>query len=322
MKHLALYIVFAISLITTATLQGCSENKPNPLRVGTNIWPGYEPLFLARSLDYLKSDEVKLVEFVSASEVMRAFTNQSLDAAALTLDEALLLLERGADITVLLVHDISNGADAILGKPQIKAMPSLTGKRIGVEGSALGAYILARALELHNLSLKEVEIIQLEVNEHEKAYKEDRIDAVVTFEPVKTNLLNAGANELFSSKEIPGEIVDVLVVCNCVLKQQKGNIQTLINGWFKALNYLHNSPGDAVQRMTARLKMTPDEIFNSFNGLHFPNRKENIRLITGSNPALLSSAQRLQEVMLASKLLLNRDQVDRLFKASPPGLTR
>jgi len=291
------------------------------MRLGTNVWPGYEPLYLARSLGYIKNDEVQLVEFISSSEVMRAFTNQSLDAASLTLYEALLLLERGVDISIILVHDISNGADAILGKPEINNMQSIAGKRIGVEGSAVGAYTLTRALEQHDLSLEDIQIVQLEANEHEKAYKEGRIDVVVTFEPVRTNLLKSGANELFSSKEIPGEIVDVLVVCNCILTQQKENIKKLINGWFKSLDYIHKSHEDAAQRMTARLKLAPKDIIHSFNSLHFPDREENIRLITGNNPALLSSAQRLQKVMLANKLLKSRDQVDRLFTPSLPSLT-
>jgi len=319
MSRLTQRSIFVL-LLSALFLLGCSDNKPNPLRLGTNVWLGYEPLFLARSLGYLKNEDIRLVEFMSASEVIRAFTNQSLDAAALTLDEALLLLERGADITVVLVHDISHGADAILAKPDIKAMPSLMGKRIGVEGSALGAFTLARALELHHLALEDIEIIQLEINEHEKAYKEELVDAVVTFEPVRTKLLNAGAHELFSSREIPGEIVDVLVVCNCVLKQQQGNIQKLINGWFEALEYLDKYPEDATQRMTARLKMSPDQILDSFSGLNLPNREENIRLITGSNPTLLSTAQRLQKIMLANKLLKKNVPVDRLFKASPLGL--
>jgi len=319
MSRLTQRSIFVL-LLTALLLLGCSENKPNPLRLGTNVWLGYEPLFLARSLGYLKNDNVRLVEFMSASEVMRAFTNQSLDAAALTLDEALLLLEQGIDITVVLVHDISHGADVILSKPNIKAMPSLMGKRIGVESRALGAYTLARALKLHHLALEDVEIVQLEVNEHEKAYKEDHIDAVVTFEPVRTRLLNAGAHELFSSREIPGEIVDVLVVCNCVLKQQQGNIRKLIDGWFKALDYLESSPEDAIQRMTARLKMSPDQIFDGFSGLSLPNRDENVRLITGSNPTLLSTAQHLQKTMLANKLLKKNVPVDRLFQASPLGL--
>jgi len=312
--------IFVIFL-TTIFLLGCSDNHSKPLHLGTNVWPGYEPLFLARSLGYLKNEEIKLVEFISSSEVMRAFTNQSLDAAALTLDEALLLLEQGIDITIILVNDISNGADVILGKPDIKVMPSLIGKRVGVEGNALGAYTLARALELHHLSLEDIEIIQLEVNEHEKAYKEDLIDAVVTFEPVRTKLLNKGAHELFSSREIPDEIVDVLVVSNSRLKLQVSNIQKLVNGWFKALDYLNKFPEDAAQRMTARLKMTPEEILSSFKGLYFPNREENIRLITGSNPALLSTAQRLQSIMATNKLLQKDIQAHRLFKTHPPGLT-
>jgi len=44
------------------------------------------------------------------------------------------------------------------------------------------------------------------------AFKKRQVDAIVTFEPVKSELLSSGANILFDSHQIPGRIVDVLVV--------------------------------------------------------------------------------------------------------------
>ena len=65
----------------------------SPILLGTNVWPGYEPLYLARSLGYWDDSSVKLVEYSSASQVIRAFRNDAIHIAALTLDEVLLLKE-------------------------------------------------------------------------------------------------------------------------------------------------------------------------------------------------------------------------------------
>lgn len=172
-----------------------------------------------------------------------------------------------------------------------------------MEGSALGAYTLTRALELHGLVLEDVQLVQLEVYEHEKAYQEGRIDAVVTFEPVRTQLLDAGAQELFSSREIPGEIVDVLVLHKDHLAVYREHIKSLTNGWFRALEYLQKNPDDAAKRMSGRLKISPEQVIQGYAGLKLPNREENIRLLTGKSPGLLASAERLQKVMIAKELL-------------------
>lgn len=133
--------------LTVLVLGACPNRTTSPLRLGTNVWPGYEPLYLARDLGYFDTTAVTLVEYLSASEVIRAFRNQALEAAALTLDESLLLLQHNIPVQVVLVTDISHGGDVVLGAPDISPFTALVGKRVGVEASALGAYVISRALE-------------------------------------------------------------------------------------------------------------------------------------------------------------------------------
>ncbi|MEO8040925.1 MAG: hypothetical protein ABI794_19310, partial [Betaproteobacteria bacterium] len=60
-------------------MTGCGRDPEPVLRIGTNVWIGSEPLYLARELGHLKPDAVQLVEYPSASEVLRAFRNQAID---------------------------------------------------------------------------------------------------------------------------------------------------------------------------------------------------------------------------------------------------
>jgi NitT/TauT family transport system substrate-binding protein len=48
-------------------------------------------------------------------------------------------------------------------------------------------------------------------DEHVLAFEEERIDAVVTAEPMCSRLSASGASVVFTSKEIPGEVVDTIV---------------------------------------------------------------------------------------------------------------
>jgi NitT/TauT family transport system substrate-binding protein len=232
---------------------GCNQPEPQVLRLGTNIWPGYEPLYLAKEIDSFPSNKVRLIEYSSASDVIRAFRNKALEMASLTLDEALLLIQDNIPLKVILVHDISNGADTILARPGITSMQDIIGKRVAVESGALGAYVITRALEINKLSLNDIVIKHINVNQHENAYKNNQVDVVVNFEPVRTRLLNQGAKEIFTSKEIHGEIVDVLVVHEEVFNQNRSTLKEIINSWFTALDYfsqqpkLDKSPGSSFQ---------------------------------------------------------------------------
>lgn len=290
------------TLLILATA-GCGQEPAEPIRVGTNTWPGYEPLYLARARDDLPEARIRLVEYPSASEVIRALRNGSLEAAALTLDEALSLAGDGIPIKVFLVTDVSHGGDVILARPGITGMQDLAGKRIGVEATALGAYMLTRALQSSGMSTDDVIVRPMEFNAHENAYRRGEVDAVVTFEPVRTRLINAGAVEVFNSRQLPGEIVDVLVARADVFAQRRDGFRALADSWFRALDFLDAQPDEAARIMARRLKITPAEVLASYQGLILPDRQDNLRMLAGDAPGLQAALDRLHQVMTDNGLL-------------------
>jgi NitT/TauT family transport system substrate-binding protein len=284
-------------------LTACAPESDPPMRIGMNVWPGYEPLFLARHEDRLKEADFRLVEFSNNSDVSRAFRNGTLEAACLTLDEALYTVQDGMDPVILVVLDESNGADALLARPEIKDLAGLRGKRVAVEVSAVGAYMLTRSLQQAGLTVKDVTPVYVPVDKHLSAYQDGLADAVVTFEPIRARLLALGAVELFNSSKIPGEIVDVLVVRRDYLETHPGRARALRQAWFAALKRLHRSPHESAKTMAVRERVTPEEFETSLQGLHFPDEAENRVRLAGVAPTLLQSAERLQTVMRDSGLL-------------------
>ncbi|GGC05217.1 hypothetical protein GCM10011352_34240 [Marinobacterium zhoushanense] len=294
---MALRPLHRILLLLTLGLSmlGCNSPEP-PLRLGTNVWPGYEPLYLARELGYLERDRVQLVELLSASEVIRAYRNGALDVVALTLDEALLLRDGGVEAQVLMITDTSYGADAIIARNG-ERVADLRGRRVGVETNALGAYMLSRALSLEGLNSSEVEIVPLEVNQHEEAFLQGRVDAVVTFEPVRSRLLDRGGVELFNSRAIPDEVVDLLVVRPELVESRPEQLKHLLDVWFRSVAYIKAQPLRAHAFMSTRLRLSPEQVKQALAGLRIPDRQHNQALIYEEPSMLLQQAQRLNEVM-------------------------
>ena len=294
-------------------LSACIKSPQEPLRLGTNVWLGYEPLYLARKLGDLKPDTVRLVEYVSATQVMRGLIDGTIDAGALTLDEAILLRQQGLDVQIILVMDYSAGADALVAHAGIKNLKALKGKRVGVETTALGAYMMQRALEKGGLRLNEVKIVPLELSQHEQAYLDGKIDAVVTFDPVRSRLLAQGANSLLDSSQLPGEVVDVLVVRNDVLAQQQSNIVSLLKTWFKTLAYIKAKPLLAARGMTARQKLEEADVLKALEGIELPDYSKNRSLLGHQPVALKTQADRLVNVMLQNNLLAGSVHAGDLF---------
>lgn len=311
---LALLVVAAVGL---AGLTACSEEKSsNPIRIGTNVWPGYEPLYLARDAGLYDKSKVQLVEYPSASSVIRALKSRSIEAAALTLDEVLILLQHEIPVRAVLVLDISHGGDVIIAKPHIKKFADLAGQRVGVEGSALGAYVLSRALDINNMRVEDITVVQLEADEHDRSYINDKVDAVVTFEPTRTTLMNAGGHEVFTSREIPGEVVDVLVIHEDAIAQSPDHVRHITKGWFAALDLLNNEPQKSGAIIAQRLGITPQEALDSFEGLKLPNQKENKILLNGKSPKLMDVTTMLSQTMRNRDLLRKDINAQSLFNVT------
>jgi NitT/TauT family transport system substrate-binding protein len=273
------------------------------LRLGTNVWPGYELFYLARDLNYYDEHRIRLVESTSATQVIHAFRNGAIDAAALTLDEVLLLAQDEVDFKLVAILDYSNGADCLLGQPGIKTLSALQDKRVGVEDGALGGYMLNLALHQARLTRAQVKIVSLPVNEHERAFEKGQIDAVVTFDPVCAKLERHGATRLFDSAALPGKILDVLIIRSTYLEQHGDRVQELLRGWLQAQDYLRNAPQDAARRMTGRMALPPDEVLESFKGVHILGKGENLQMMAGNPSHLEATLRSLQEHMLEQHML-------------------
>ena len=274
-------------------LTGCMREPETALRIGTNVWIGSEPLYLARELGHLDPAAVQLVEYPSASEVLRAFRNQAIDGMVISLDELFGLAVDGFQPRIILVVDVSHGADVVVGRRGMRTMQDLKGKSVAVESGALGAFVLSRALALNGMQASDVNVVHLESNEQPSAFEKGQVDGAVTFDPYRTQLLRAGATTLFDSTQIPGEIVDLLAVRATVLDKQPKAIQALLTGWFSAIDYMKREPKDAAQRMGIRQQTTGEQFLEAQQGLHVPSREENLRMLGGTTPELAVTGRRL-----------------------------
>jgi NitT/TauT family transport system substrate-binding protein len=300
-------------LMLVLLLSACQSPEPQ-LRIGTNIWAGYEPLYLARNLGFYKDTQIKLIELSSASDVIHALRSGTLEGAALTLDEALTLIDDGIDLRLILIMDFSDGGDVLLAKPEINSLKALRGKRIAVENSAVGAVLLDGALHAAELTVSDVEIVSCTVNEHIDCYSS--VDAVVTFEPVRTKLLQLGAHQLFDSSQIPGRIADVLVVRAETTKTSPQSLEQLLAGYFKANDYLSAQPEDASRRMSRRMGLTPEAVLASYDGIKIQGIEENRRLLQGIPAPFEDTATDLAKMMYGRKLLKNQLTINNFVDGS------
>lgn len=245
-------------------LHGCSD-EADPLRIGSNRWLGYAPLYIADDLKWLAPSRFRLLEYPNTGGVLRAFRNGLLDVALLTLDETLRLQANGYDLEILLVTNISSGADVLYALPPVAGLDDLQGRRIGVEDSALGAFFLARLLDQAGFKLGDVDIYSLAVHQHLDAMRSQQVDAVITFASLGPELSALGAQPLIDSRAFPNEIIDVIVADrHRVSPEARRRLQAL---WYESLQLWSQNPEFADRILHRRLALNPAELEMTRAGL-------------------------------------------------------
>jgi NitT/TauT family transport system substrate-binding protein len=310
-----LFIVLGIGLLFHFSFSLCHGHS-KPLLIGTCDWPGYEPLHLAMEKKYISKSSARIIEYPTSDGTILGLRNDVIDIGALTLDEAIDLKSTGVDLKIILVMDISNGGDAIIAKPGIKKIIDLKGKRVGVETTTIGKYFLAMALKTAGLKLSDITIVHVPVTEGIRAFKNNKIDAIATYEPVKSKLIKLGYIKIFDSKKIPNTILDVLAVKSELLKTRKAELKNILAGWFMALDNIKNSPDESISIM-ANQENIPVNMFKiSLEGIILPDLAKNLSLFSRTPSKLFLIAQQIKKFLLEEKLIKKDPNLSCLFNDS------
>jgi NitT/TauT family transport system substrate-binding protein len=261
-----------------------SVAEARDLKVGTNIWPGYEPLYVAANhMPGFGSAEIDVQRFFNASEVSSAFEIGLIDVAALTLDEAVMIADKGLDISVIAVMDVSDGADKVC---TTLANFDVEDAQVAYEESALGGYFLSKFLQNSGAELQDVDsLVSLPVDTHLEAIQQNTANTFVTFEPFSTYLKAEGCQEVYNSSMDPYVIIDVLVLNNEQLASgdvSREQVEALVKAWFWALSKVAAEDEVAMVEIASGLGVSVSELVEIYGELKLPDAAENIELFASS----------------------------------------
>ena len=284
--------------------------------VGIHPWPGYEPLYLARNFGWLP-EGVRLREGQTAGDSVAALQTGEVDAATLTLDEALSVRASGVALTVVLVFDSSVGADMVMARPSIRVPADVAGRRIAVERGAVGEVVLQKLLDAAGLEKADVTVLDLAPDRQLDAWRAGAIDVAIGYEPFSSLLGREGARRLFDSRQFPGIIFDVLAVRSDRLSALRAQVDALLVGHFRALTHLRVNREDALRRIAAWRGLSFDEAERSYTGLNLPDAAGNRSYLdpTGAR-GILRAARELNALMLRAGRIKQADDLVGLIDPS------
>ncbi|MEM6385360.1 MAG: putative urea ABC transporter substrate-binding protein [Pseudomonadota bacterium] len=215
-------------------------------RVAWSIYVGWMPWgYLEESGIMAKWAEkygidVEIVQINDYVESINQYTAGAFDGVSATnMDTLSIPAGGGVDTTALIVGDFSNGNDAVIIKGD-GALADLAGKPVNLVELSVSHYLLARALDSVGLKESELDaVINTSDADMIAAFATDDVEAVVTWNPlVSTILEDPNAKKLFDSSDIPGEIIDLMVVNTETLAANPNFGKAMAGAWYEVMGLM------------------------------------------------------------------------------------
>ncbi len=260
-------------------LGACDAPKAPPLRVAINPWPGYEVIYLAAEKGFFAAEgvAVEVLQVSNLSDARRMFERGQADGIGCTVIEMLQARELSPRFPqVVYVADYSNGGDLVMAKSAITELSLLRGKRVAFEAGTLNLFMLSRALARAQLTISDVHLVAMTQAAMRDALVGNLVDAIVTYPPFSIAIANEQlASPLFTSRDIPGEVLDIVVFDADIIQSRARDIEKFIRALNNANRYIREQPLDAYTLMSKREGVSVAEFQNAIeNDLHVVDMEE------------------------------------------------
>lgn len=273
-----------LAALLASTLAAGSLAAPasaGEITIGSTVWIGYGPLFLAKELGYY-SDlglDLTMQMFDGGGEAQVALAAGQIDGLTTTVDGTMEYWRPDNCFKIVLGLDDSYGGDGILVTPDITALEELKGKQVAMDDAGVSGFWMQYLLRAKGMDFKDIELVRMSADEASAAFIAGRVPAAVTWEP---NLTFATANSdgkiLVDSAATPGVIVDVIQLSCSFIDEHPEDVKALVTGWYKALDYIKAEPEKSIEIMAKSIGgwlSDPKEVESTMKNVRFYGEEEN-----------------------------------------------
>ena len=306
MKILPRTVRSTLALLAAAILLAPAAHAE--IKVGLSDWPGWVAWYVAEQKGYFKKygADVKLVWFATYTDSISALSAGQLDANSQTWSDSMAPLAKGVPLKVVLVNDNSAGNDALMVAPSIKTFKDLKGKTVALEEFSVSHFVLVTALARNGLSQTDVKVVNLSAGDAAAAFLSGRVDAAVVWNPWVNQIQSSGKGKaLFTSKDMPGLIPDLLVAQEKSLAAHRKDYIGMIKAWYDTEKFIHDNPDEAAKIMSKVVSMDAAEYKIFLPGTRFFTQKDNVQAFgSASTPqSLLAVSPTIIKFLTDNKLI-------------------
>lgn len=324
LSYICIFIIIGWLLFACRSPEPLKVQRP-PLKVNCVPFVGNMPVLIAQKKGFFKAQGIDVeLSYVDYLQLQQAdFSAGKYDAIGLTLGDFIMLSATNPDMQAVMVVDESTGVDAVVAQSDIKTILNLKGKKLGADLGGFSEVFVSEMLKISKLTSEDVSLIKAEALEVPQRIQKNAIQAGHTWEPYLSEALKLGANILFTSKQTPGLILDVIVFRGEVIRDRPEDIRAFVRGWLQALSYWETNIPEGNEIASKALNIPSNKI--SFEGIDLTDFAENQNFFQSDSPDYIyKTAQKYADFFIRTGNVTRLPNIESLFNSSfltpPPSL--
>lgn len=336
MMKLAGRFCSAMLIASALLLAACSPSSDpkaearTEFTIGWSIYAGWMPWPYAQQAGIVKKwadkygIKINLMQVNDYVESVNQYTAGKFDGVTVTNMDALTIPAAGGkDTTAIIIGDYSNGNDGILLKGA-NSLSALKGRQAYLVELSVSHYLLARGLDKAGMKSPDVKTVNTSDADIVAAFSAPDVTAAVTWNP-QLSVMKAqkGVNMVFSSADIPGEILDLMVVDTATLKANPNLAKALVGIWYETVTLMQrqDDEGKAARAAMAKLSGATPDMFDSQLATTFLYADPKSAVAAATSPALVDTMTLVRDFSFSKGLFKGASSADDVGIAFPGGKT-
>jgi NitT/TauT family transport system substrate-binding protein len=324
LSYLCIFIITCWLLFACHSPESLKVKRP-PLKVSFISFVGHMPGIIAQEKGFFKAQGVDVeLSYVDYLQLQQAdFSAGKYDGIGLTLGDFMILSATNPDIQAVMVVDESTGADVVVAQSDIKTILNLKGKKLGANLGGFSEVFVTEMLKISKLTSEDVRLVKVDGLEVPQRLQNNAIQAGHTWEPHISEALKLGAKILFTSKQTPGLILDLVAFRGEAIRDRPEDIRAFVRGWFQALSYWEANIPEGNDLVSKALNIPSNTI--SFEGLDLTDFAENQKFFQSDSPNYIyKTAKKYADFFIRAGNVTRLPNLETLFNSSfltpPPSL--
>ncbi len=314
----------ALGLALSLAAFSSFAQAPTQMKIATVVWIGYGPFYVAEALDLYKKYNLKvsLQVFNDPALIPAAIASGAVDGGMLTYDQVVGQVAAGRNMKVVMPIDYSNGGDAIVADSSITKVADFKGKKIGYNPLSPSDFLLSYALKTAGMTEKDITPVSMTPEAVPAAMASGQLPIGVTYEPSLSQILGQGGGKkfkvVFSSKNAPGLIADVLVFDDKVIKAKPAQITGVMQAYLDGLAYMKAKPAEANKIIGKFMGVSAAEVKEQLTGVYNIHVAERPKAFTKDKEttSYYASGEIIGELLKAKGQITTIPPIEATFDAS------